>query len=147
MLFRIAATAASSALILTSAAGAAHAAPSPVRFSAAQYNSPGPDNGSNKSLNAEWVAVHNYGGKARTLTGWTVRDRSRHVFHFPTFTLPPGATVRIHTGRGPDGARNLYWGSRAYIWNNTGDKATLKNAGAVTVDSCQWGNGPGFTRC
>lgn len=122
-------------------------AASPVRFSYVQYDSPGPDTGSNASLNAEWIRVTNHGAKARVLTGWTIRDTAGHVFHFPRFTLKPGRSVRVHTGPGPNTARDLHWGSHAYIWNNTGDKATLKNRTGHVIDVCKWGDGDGNKAC
>ena len=39
---------------------------------------------------------------------------------------------------GSDTAKNLYWGSTWYIWNNGGDTATLENANGVKVDSCTY---------
>lgn len=120
---------------------------SPLRFSGAQYNSPGSDTGSNRSLNAEWIRVTNHGSKARSLTGWMIRDAAGHVYRFPRFQLRPGSSVRLHTGKGRNTRRNLYWGSSWYIWNNTGDKAVLKSRTGVRIDVCRWGNGPGFTTC
>ena len=37
------------------------------------YNPPGPDTGSNSSLNHEWVQSHNTSGHRITLTHWTLR--------------------------------------------------------------------------
>jgi len=56
--------------------------------------------------------------------------------------------VKIHTGHGADTAKNGYWGQSNYVWNNTGDKATLVRAGGRVVDFCKWGaSGPGFKKC
>jgi hypothetical protein len=76
----------------------------------------------------------NHGGKARRLTGWAIRDAAGHVYRFPRFRLRPGSSVRLHTGKGRNTRRNLYWGSSWYIWNNTGDKATLKNRPGTRID-------------
>jgi len=119
----------------------------PVRFSGAQYNSPGSDNGTNSSLNAEWVRITNAGARAKVLTGWKVRDRAGHVFTFPTFRLGAGRSVRLHTGSGRNTATDLYWRQRWYIWNNTGDRAILRNAPGTVIDTCSWGDGPGYTGC
>ena len=123
-------------------------ASSVVRLGTIQYDSPGGDTGSNTSLNAEWVTITNHAATKRTLTGWTLRDGQSHVYHFPTFALAAGASVRVHTGHGSNGAHNLYWGSGSYIWNNTGDKATLKNAAGTVMDTCRWGSsGSGSIHC
>jgi len=123
-------------------------ASSAVRFGKIQYDSPGSDTGSNSSLNAEYVTITNHAATKRKLTGWTLRDASHHIFRFPTFSLASGASVRVHTGSGSNGAHDLYWGSAYYIWNNTGDKAILRNANGTTMDTCSWGSsGPGYVSC
>jgi hypothetical protein len=102
------------------------------------FDSPGSDTGSNASLDAEWVKVKNVTGSRRTITGWTLRDASSHVYRFATTTIAAGATLRVHTGRGRKNATNRYWGSGSYIWNNTGDTATLRNAHGSQVDRCHY---------
>lgn len=135
------------ATVLAGLATPAHAA-SPVLIGKTQYDSPGTDNRTQASLNAEYVTIKNGSTVARTLTGWTLRDASSHVFTFPTFTLAAGRSVVIHTGSGTNSASNLYWRSGNYIWNNPGDTATLKNQAGTTVDSCRWTTtAPGYTAC
>ena len=120
----------------------------PVRMTYVQYDSPGTDTGSNKSLNGEWVRIKNFRSTRKNLTGWTLRDTSHHVYRFGTFRLPAGASVRIHTGKGTNTRTNRYWGASWYVWNNTGDKAILRNKSGTTVDTCKWGsNGSGGIRC
>ena len=139
------------AAVLISVASVLIAAPaeaaSSVRFSYVQYDSPGKDTGSRASLNAELIRVTNHGDQARDLTGWTIRDTAGHVFRFPQFTLKAGRSVRVHTGPGANTATDLHWRSRAYVWNNTGDRATLKTKPGRTVDVCRWGDGDGSTTC
>jgi hypothetical protein len=145
---RTAVAAATASLLIVPLTAVEAAAAPPVRFSRIQYDSPGTDTGTNKSLNAEWARVTNYGNKARVLTGWTIRDPQGHVYRFPKFRLKPGRSVRLHTGKGNNTARDLYWRQNWYVWNNTGDKALLKNKGKVTVDVCKWGNnGANSTTC
>jgi len=122
-------------------------AASTVRFSYVQYNSPGSDTGSNTSLNGEYIRIKNYGTKSRSLTGWTVRDKANHVYKFGTFTLKPGATVTIYTGRGSNTSTKRYWGKSWYIWNNSGDTATLKTSSGTTLDTCKWGSSGSAKTC
>jgi len=122
-------------------------AATPVRFTKIQYDSPGSDNGSNTSLNAEWVVITNKGTTKRALTGWTLRDLSNHVFKFPTLSLNPGASVKVHTGRGTNSRTDLYWKQTSYVWNNTGDKAILKNSAGTLVDTCSWSGSGSTTSC
>src|SRR5687768_12856491 len=84
----------------------AQAAPA-VRFTKAQYNSPGSDTGSNYSLNGEWIRITNYRSTGRVLTNWTISDRTGYTYTFPDFTLKPGASVRVRTGSGNDSATDL----------------------------------------
>jgi hypothetical protein len=118
-----------------------------VRLLKIQFDPPGADNGSNTSLNAEYVVIVNRGSHQVTLTGWTLRDRSAHVFRFPTFTLGAGAKVTIHTGTGSDNAHNLYWASDGYIWNNDGDTATLRRPSGVLVDRCSYSGSDSTASC
>ncbi len=130
------------------ARGATPAAQLPaMRMSKIQFDPPGEDDGSTSSLNKEWVQVHNFGVKSWTLTGWSLRDVSGYTYAFPDgFTVAPGATVTVHTGPGKDRALHVYWGQGSYIWNNTGDKATLKNSSGKVVDTCSYsGTGASVT--
>jgi hypothetical protein len=109
-----------------------------VRISVINFDSPGPDEGGNASLNAEWVKITNTSSKTARLGQWVLHDASNHRFQFPAFSLKAHAAVRVHTGSGSDSAKNLYWGSHEYIWNNDGDTATLDNANGSKVDSCTY---------
>jgi hypothetical protein len=103
------------------------------------YNSPGPDTGSNTSLNGEWVMVENSTAKTKALKGWTLRDAAGHIYHFPSsYTLGPDQRVRIHTGKGSDTQANLYWGRSSYVWNNDKDTAKLKRPNGTVADKCSY---------
>jgi len=62
-------------------------APAKIRITKIYFDSPGDDTGSNTSLNAEYVVIKNTGTTRKALTGWTLRDASRHVYKFPIFRL------------------------------------------------------------
>lgn len=123
---------------LAVAAAPAEAATPSVTFNRIYVNSPGSDTRTNSSLNKEWVRLKNNTSKSIQLKGWTVRDKSGHVYTFGSFSLGSKKTVYVHTGKGTNTKANRYWGSGNYIWNNTGDTATLKNSHKSTVDSCKW---------
>lgn len=118
-----------------------------VKFGVIQYDSPGRDTGSNASLNAEWVTIKNTTSRARTMTGWTLRDSEGNVYRFPSFTLRAGRSVRVHTGDGRRDGNDLYWGQESYVWNNSGDTAILRNRGGTRIDRCSWGDGDGTKAC
>jgi Lamin Tail Domain len=126
---------------------AADADAASVKFSAVTYDSPGDDTGSDTSLNKEWIRVTNAGTTTQTLTGWTVRDPESHIYVFPAFKLKPGKSVTVHTGPGSNSRTDLFWDAGGYVWNNSGDKAILKDSTKKLVDTCKWGDGPGSATC
>ncbi|TDB74196.1 lamin tail domain-containing protein [Micromonospora sp. KC723] len=129
-------------------AAPAQAATPAVQITKVYYNSPGSDTGSNSSLNAEYVRLTNRRSTAINLKYWTLRDRSNHVYKFSgDFRLVAGASVYIHTGRGTNSSTHRYWGSGAYIWNNSGDAAYLRNSAGTAIDSCSWGSSGSYTSC
>jgi hypothetical protein len=138
----LSALAASAALIagtLAVAAPASAATPT-LRFHGTQYDSPGTDNRSNSSRNAEWISLINSGTKPVNLRGYTVRDKSGHVYTFGSVSIPArGGRIWLHTGKGTNNATHRYWNSGNYIWNNTGDTAYLRNASGRQLDTCSWG--------
>ncbi|MGW1728878.1 lamin tail domain-containing protein [Streptomyces sp. NPDC002306] len=125
------------------ASAADHARPQQpkVKISAVQYDSPGRDDRSKRSLNKEWVDLTNTTRSAVNLDGWTLRDESGHVYTFEDYKLAGRATVRIHTGEGRDTRTDLYQDRRAYVWNNDHDTATLRNDHGRFVDDETWGYG------
>ena len=143
------ALAGSASLLGIAVATPAQAAEAPVYFSRIYYDSPGSDNRSNSSLNAEWFRLTNSTKKGIQLKGFTVRDTSNHVYTFGTYALAPGNSVVVHTGKGTNGkpgAWERYWGSGNYIWNNTGDTATLRTPAGKIINSCKFGKGT-VTNC
>ena len=126
----------------------AAAATSPVRIVKVQYDSPGPDRGGNPSLNAEYVVIKNTSTRSQSLATWTLRDRQNHVYKFPAYSLGAGKSVTVHTGKGTATATNRYFKSGQYIWNNSGDSASLRNAGGSQLSVCSWTRlGAGSTNC
>jgi hypothetical protein len=126
----------------------AQAATPSVEITKVYANSPGTDNRSNTSLNAEYVVLKNTTKATIKLTGWTLRDRSKHVYTFTTFSLGAGKSVTIHTGKGTNTAANRYWGSGNYIWNNTGDEAYVRKPSTTSnTDTCTWKTVASYVNC
>jgi hypothetical protein len=127
-----------------SVATPAQAAPA-LRFQSVQYDSPGKDDRSNGSLNAEWIALVNTGPAAVNLNGWRVTDAVR-TYTFGNVTLAgKGGLLYLHTGKGTDTATHRYWNSGSYVWNNTGDTATLRSRAGAVHDTCTWPQQAGRT--
>lgn len=61
-----------------------HARParSEVKISDVQYDSPGRDGRSNRSLNREWVEITNTGRHSVNLDGWTLKDEDGRTYTF-----------------------------------------------------------------
>ena len=112
---------------------------SAVVLGAIQYDSPGRDDRSNRSLNAEWVTVKNTGRLPVNIKGWTLADKSGHSYRFGNLRLNGHSQIRVHTGIGHDNRRDVYQDRRAYVWDNTGDTATLRNDHRRIVDAQSWG--------
>ncbi|MEU1126284.1 lamin tail domain-containing protein [Streptomyces sp. NPDC005899] len=102
-----------------------------------QHDGPGRDNGSNRSLNAEWVTVTNTGRHAVNLRGWTLSDESRRTYTFD-LRLAGRSSVRVHTGAGRDTRHDVYQDRRHYVWDAR-DTATLRDSRGHRVDSESWG--------
>ncbi|MEV6162684.1 lamin tail domain-containing protein [Streptomyces sp. NPDC052052] len=110
---------------------------SPVVLGAIQYNSPGRDFGSNRSLNGEWVTVTNLSRHTVDLRGWTLSDESHRSYRFNLW-LAGRSSVRVHTGIGRDTSRDVYQDLRRYVWDDS-DTATLRDARGRRVDVKSWG--------
>ncbi|MGJ3558072.1 lamin tail domain-containing protein [Streptomyces sp. INA 01156] len=117
-----------------------------VQITDVQYDSPGRDDRSNRSLNKEWVEITNNTRRAVNLDGWTLRDEDGHRYRFDNVRLAGRATVRVHTGIGRDTRTDLYQDRRAYVWDNRADTATLRNDRGRTVDTESWGRHRGGRR-
>jgi hypothetical protein len=103
------------------------------------YNSPGTDDGSNASLNGEFARLHNACGSKLSLHGFTLRDKQGNTYdRFGTFKLGPGRFLDIHTGKGSNTRTDRFWGRVGYVWNNSSDIATLRNAFKVIRSRCSY---------
>jgi len=141
---RFAATLLASGALLGAAALPATAADYPhgprsaVVIGQVQYDSPGWDTRSNRSLNAEWVEVRNTGRHAVKLNGWTLTDRDGNRYRFRHLWLRGHDSVRVHTGIGRDNRHDVYQDRLTYVWDNR-DSATLRDNRGRWIDTRSWG--------
>ncbi|GAA2488067.1 lamin tail domain-containing protein [Streptomyces gobitricini] len=144
--------AASAAVVATAVAGSlltvapAAQAAGGVSIYRVYYNSPGTDDRSNTSLNAEWVQLYNSSTSAISLSNWQLKDRAGWTYTF-SGTIGAKRYVTVHTGRGSNTAGHRYWGRAAYVWNNDGDTAYLRKASGTLVDSCAWSSSGSSKYC
>ncbi|SCK24420.1 Lamin Tail Domain [Streptomyces sp. WMMB 714] len=126
------------AVVQPATAADSHAPRSAVKIGHVQYDSPGWDTRSNRSLNAEWVEVRNTGRKPVRLNGWTLTDRQGNKYRFRNVWLRGHDSVRVHTGIGRDTRHHVYQDRRNYVWDNR-DAATLRNDRGRWIDTKSWG--------
>jgi serine/threonine protein kinase len=117
--------------------------PAGIRISLVYYNPDGED------AEGEYVLLENGGDTAVHLTNWSLEDAANqpHIFTFPTFTLPPGAMVKVWTGSGSDDTENVYWRRGSAIWNNNGDTAKLFDDIGMEIDRCEYEGGEVEAAC
>ena len=140
-----------------SAAAPANAALSITKI---HFNPSGPDSGDSNHIRKEIVVIKNTGSRAVRLDGWRIHDAGReHVYVFGDRSrgddvfidvrLRPGDYVRLHSGRGQDSATatthgdvpthyDFFWDLDDYLWNNDGDRATLRNRTKGVIDRCAY---------
>ncbi|MET7692813.1 lamin tail domain-containing protein [Streptomyces sp. NPDC005483] len=138
----LAAAAIVGAVALPASAADHHARPDrqKVEISAVQYDSPGPEDRSRRSLNKEWVELTNTGRRDVNLDGWTLTNKDGRTYTFDHYRLEGRATVRIHTGEGRDSDSDLYMDRHNYVWDNYSDTATLRNDHGRFIDDASWGH-------
>jgi pimeloyl-ACP methyl ester carboxylesterase len=86
-----------------------------------------------RDVDNEWVEIRNDTPDAVEMAGWTLRDAKNHTFKFPVFELPAGGGVKVWTKYGVNDAENLFWKRGSAVWNNTGDRAELRDAAGADV--------------
>ena len=94
---------------------------------------------SNRRLNGEWLELANTGARRRVLDGATIRDSAGQVYRFRTLRLRPGDHVRVYTGFGHDTRGSRYWRRSRPVWNDRGDRATLRTRAGRLLDRCSYG--------
>lgn len=124
----------------------AEAAPR-IRVDRIFFDSPGTDDGSNANMNGEWIRLENRGDRSRNIEGWTIRDSDGMGYIFGRKVLQPGAAVYVHSGNSDDTGKHKYWGMGHYVWDNNGDRATLRNRAGEVVDRCRYSGAGSAVNC
>ncbi len=105
-----------------------------VRFTTSQFNARGTDD---RNLNGEWVRVINKCSASISLSGWSIQDREHNTYRFPsTARIAALGDLIIHTGKGTNGPRHLYWGRARAVWTNSAtERAYLFDASGGRVST------------
>lgn len=98
------------------------------------------DGDDRQNVNGEYLRLCNVSGETLDTSGYRIADISGRSWEFPTAIVPPGHTIKVHSGRGQaqlDSSEQIaiYLGSADPIWNNTEDRATIYDRYARVVDS------------
>ncbi|MET7937848.1 lamin tail domain-containing protein [Streptomyces sp. NPDC005322] len=110
-----------------------------VVISDVQADSPGWDDGTNRSLNAEWVELTNTSRRGISLEDWTLYNADGDRYRFDDLVLAGRSTVRVHTGVGRDTRQDVYQDRHHYIWDNYSDRAALRDDDDRLIDTTAWG--------
>ena len=86
----------------------------------------------------EYVEIVNFGDMTQDLEGWKLMDVSdgSPSFVFPTWTLAPGAAVRVYTNEVHADWGGFSFGRGSAVWSNSDpDTAALYDPSAVVVST------------
>ena len=108
----------------------------PVQFVAIQADPPGVDDGSNASLNEEYVVLRNVSDHVVSMDRYYVSYGSKEYRFRSAFKLQPGSKVRVHSGKGTNARHDVYWGRTSYVYPNRGTYVVSLwgPAGPLTVE-------------
>eukprot|EP01119_Soliformovum_irregulare_P012346 TRINITY_DN3196_c0_g1_i1.p1 TRINITY_DN3196_c0_g1~~TRINITY_DN3196_c0_g1_i1.p1 ORF type:complete len:271 (-),score=88.47 TRINITY_DN3196_c0_g1_i1:13-825(-) len=91
------------------------------------------------NLKGDYVTIINKGTTEVDISGWILKDAGSKRFTFPKeIILKPGNTVTVWSGKKSPAKQNppssLFW-TKQYVWNDSGDTATLMTPDELIVDS------------
>lgn len=116
-----------------------------IKITKIDFDPPGADISSDPRVAGEYIRFKNTGTTTKSMAGWRVFDLGReHRYVFSArIEVGPGSTVTLYTGRGEnlssmDGSYMLFWDLDHQVWNNDGDKATLKTKAGKVADRCAY---------
>lgn len=92
------------------------------------------------NVNGEYLRICNISTETVDMAGWRLADINGNSWEFPQILVPPGHTVKAHSGRGPhqkdpQSQLEVYLQSSDPIWNNKEDRATLYDRYGKVIDS------------
>ncbi|MEV6315656.1 lamin tail domain-containing protein [Streptomyces sp. NPDC051776] len=108
-----------------------------VEIGQIQFDAPGPDRFSNRSVNGEYFTVVNTSRRPVQLRDYTVSDGSR-TYRFDRLRLRGGEEVVVRTGFGRDQRLLRFQDSDRHIYSNFRGGLVLRDRGGASVDRCFW---------
>lgn len=89
-------------------------------------------------LDSEYVEIINTGSLEKTITGFTLWSGSTQIYTVPTFTMPAGKSIRIHSAAGVDTATDLYMALSAAAFVESSGLAALNNSSGSVRCTYHW---------
>ncbi len=98
------------------------------------------DGDDRENVNGEYLRICNVAPKPLELAGYRIADINGNSWVFPSMILPPGATIKLHSGVGanqadPERQMEVFLGSASPVWNNKLDRATIYDRYGHQVDT------------
>ncbi|MFG2191873.1 lamin tail domain-containing protein [Streptomyces sp. NPDC048639] len=108
-----------------------------VEIGQIQFDAPGPDRFSNRSVNGEYFTVVNNSRRPVQLRNYTVSD-GRRTYRFDRLRLWGGQEVVVHTGYGRDQRLVRFQDRDRHVLSNVRGGLVLRNGDGASVDRCSW---------
>lgn len=94
----------------------------------------------NARANSQVVTIKNTGRLPILLDEYYLRRQLSTFSFVPGTVLKPGATLRVHVGKGRPTATDQYWGLSAPLFSVRGDMVDLRSVRDVLVSRKAWGD-------
>jgi hypothetical protein len=89
----------------------------------------------------EYVEIVNEGAEPVDITDWKLQDEGgRNIFAWESYTLAPGASIRVYTNQTHNDSGGFSFESGRAIWGNSGDIAELYDADNIQVTRYAYGD-------
>lgn len=95
---------------------------------------------SNARANSQIVVVKNRSTRPILLDSYMLRRQLSTFFFTPGTILRPGASIRVHVGKGRSSATDQYWGLSAPLFSVRGDVVDLRSVRNVFISRKAWGD-------
>jgi hypothetical protein len=102
------------------------------------------------NLDTEYIVLKNTSSRSRSITGWRIisaPSTDNQYYVFPGTRIGAGHTLTLYTGNGTNVPGKRYWRAGSPRWDNSGDKAILRDSLGRTIDTCQYAGGGTTAYC
>lgn len=90
------------------------------------------------ALDSEYIEIVNTGSLEKTITGFTLWSGTTLIYTVPTFTMPAGKSIKIHSAAGVNTATELYMALSAAAFAEASGLAQLNNDSGSVRCTYHW---------